>query len=661
MAAIIDYGRRRGGGARGTRGPPSTLDDDTTELTPTDAPRSRGPATTVSGSDAYADDAYTAASEPDSRTTIETPTANGDDRDGPYRGAAPRDVNVEQMPTKGRDRAYRREQEEDEPEPAFFDPTFPSYQEQSNLEMPFFNHVVANYGEMGPIGKARLMFRQALSFGLSFGGLALVFVLAFVAYFNPLKKSPARAKPDREYERRITGERLSGRPEYYSEFWGYQCDRHEIVTEGGWILYAHRVSDPRRPGPPGHPVILQHGILCNSSHFFVNEERSMAFWLVDQGYDVWVTNIRANFHTGHTEFTRFDPRFWAWGLKELAYDLRDVVEFICGATGKPRVAYVGHSQGSGSMYLALSPGICPELGNRLSCYVALGPSVYAGPMLRKFPFSLLRMFRGRRWWSLVFGVKEFIPALAIFQKYLPAFWFGHIGYVVIGYLFGHHDHNWLARQKPKFFRTVPVPTSSELLYWYMASFSHRGCIFDPRITQPWFPPTFPPHSVVYGDIDYLVVGKPLIKRIEQYEKNLNIVHAVELEGYEHLDMIFGIDAYRTCFPVIKDTIESTLHDSERPQEMTEYTGTETDSREYEDEYVREDEATEMGTSLTRQDSLGSDDRRRGYRSKAGGKGGGSSRRTDSTRSRGGSRRSDSTLRGPKGVPKRGANREYYED
>jgi len=230
-------------------------------------------------------------------------------------------------------------------------------------------------------------------------------------------------------------------------------------------LKAHRISDPRRTGPAGYPVILQHGILCNSSHFVVNEERSMAFWLVDQGYDVWVTNIRANFGAGHTEYSRDDPRFWAWGLKELAFDLRDVIEFVVGATGFAKVAYVGHSQGSGSMYLALSPGMCPEIGNKLSCFVALGPSVYAGPVLRKFPFSIMRQFRSRKWWSLIFGVKEFIPVIGLFHQYLPAFWFGHLGYVIFAFLFGFHDHNWVNRQKPKMFRTLPVGTSSELLYW----------------------------------------------------------------------------------------------------------------------------------------------------------------------------------------------------
>ncbi|KAJ1022821.1 hypothetical protein NDA18_005154 [Ustilago nuda] len=451
----------------------------------------------------------------------------------------------------------------------FFDPTFPGYQEEAPLEMPFFDHVVAGYGNYGTFQRIRLNIRQAISFVLSTAALGIVLVAAYFAYLNPFKKSPPKAKADREYERRITGERGSGRPAYYAEFWGYQCDEHEIVTQGGWILKAHRISDPRRSGAVGHPVVLQHGILCNSSHFVVNEERSMAFWLVDQGFDVWITNIRSNFKAAHTQYTRPDPRFWAWGLKELAFDLGDLVDYITTATDRPQLAYVGHSQGSGSMYLALSPGICPQIGNKLSCFVALGPSVYAGSVLRRFPFSLLRQFRSRKWWGLVFGVREFMPAIGIAQEFLPTFWFGHIAYVIFAFLFGFHDHNWLGRQKPKMFRTVPIPTSSELLYWYMSGFSHRGCIFDPRISDPWFPASFPPHSIFYGDIDYLVLGKPLVQRIQRIEKNVEMIHTVELQNYEHLDMIFGVDAFRTVFPAIKDTILQTINRHQLAPEMSE--------------------------------------------------------------------------------------------
>ncbi|EPQ30144.1 uncharacterized protein PFL1_02261 [Pseudozyma flocculosa PF-1] len=544
----VDYSRRRRGTGTASDSASAVPESNTDDPFSDDTSRPPRQSTTVR--DAPVEDQVSESTQP-----------LADDRgvEGPFA-----DTEATQ-PRSGRRRRHRPAQVErvgtqpnapdrDDDEPAFFDPTFPDYRDEAPLQMPFFDHVVADYGNYGLFNRIRLNFRQLVSFGISTSAMGIVLVAAYFAYLNPFKKSPPRAKTDREYERRITGERGSGRPAYYAEFWGYNCDEHDIITEGGWILKAHRISDPRRPGPPGHPVVLQHGILCNSSHFVMNEERSMAFWLVDQGFDVWVTNIRSNFKAGHTEYTRSDPRFWAWGLKELAYDLKDLVDYVTAATGRPQLAYVGHSQGSGSMYLALSPGICPEIGDKLSCFIALGPSVYAGSVLRKFPFSLLRQFRSRRWWGLVFGVREFMPVIGIAQEFLPTWWFGHIAFVIFAFLFGFHDHNWLARQKPKIFRSVPIPTSSELLYWYMSGFSHRGCIFDPRITEPWFGRRFPPHSIFYGDIDHLVLGKPLVQRIQRYEKNLDMIHVVELQNYEHLDMIFGVDAYRTVFPGIQDTI-----------------------------------------------------------------------------------------------------------
>lgn len=55
------------------------------------------------------------------------------------------------------------------------------------------------------------------------------------------------------------------------------------------------------------------------------------------------------------------------------------------------------------VFLGLSRGMRPDMGNKMSCFIALGPSVYAGPVLRTFPFSLMRRFRARSLWKFIFG------------------------------------------------------------------------------------------------------------------------------------------------------------------------------------------------------------------------------------------------------------------
>ncbi|WFD06276.1 sterol esterase [Malassezia vespertilionis] len=451
-----------------------------------------------------------------------------------------------------------------------FDPRYPEAEdEQHPGGFPaFFHHSVGDYGEFNIFSRLYLEIRQLCMFGVT--SIALLFVgnLAYFRYFNPFKHSPPKARTDSEFERRITGERLSERVEYYAQYWGYVCEEYEIETAGGWLLKAHRISDPRRPGGRGYPVVLQHGILCSSLFFFTNEERSLGFWLVDQGFDVWSTNIRSNMGAGHVRFKRWDPRFWAWGMMELADDLVDVVQYVLGVTGSSQLAYVGHSQGTASMFLALSHGKYPELGNKLSSFTALGPAVFPGPSLNRFPFRVMQLFKSRWSWSLAFGVRDFIPAITLARSLVPAWLFGHMAYVIFGYLFDFHDHNWVDRLKPKMFRATGIPTSSELLYYYMQSFVLRGCVFNPTVRTPWFPRSFPPLTVAYGSTDNLVLGKPLIDRLLKHESNVEIVHIIELQGYEHMDMVMGVDAYKTVFPKIKDTILRTMDLEDVPASNT---------------------------------------------------------------------------------------------
>lgn len=99
----------------------------------------------------------------------------------------------------------------------FFDPTWDDFLHEKPLELPFFDHVVQRYGDFGPVQKARLAVRQFLSFLLTFGVLSAVLVASIVHAMNPWAKRPPRSRADREYETRITGERGSGRVQYYCE------------------------------------------------------------------------------------------------------------------------------------------------------------------------------------------------------------------------------------------------------------------------------------------------------------------------------------------------------------------------------------------------------------------------------------------------------------
>ena len=86
------------------------------------------------------------------------------------------------------------------------------------------------------------------------------------------------------------------------------------------------------------PVLLGHGLFQCGGDFLVNEDKSMAFVLADQGYDVWIGNTRAARSFDHISLSHEDSEYWAWGLKELAiYDWPAMIDFIREETGFHKV------------------------------------------------------------------------------------------------------------------------------------------------------------------------------------------------------------------------------------------------------------------------------------------------------------------------------------
>ncbi|KAH8115772.1 alpha/beta-hydrolase [Phellopilus nigrolimitatus] len=310
---------------------------------------------------------------------------------------------------------------------------------------------------------------------------------------------------------------------------GFDIIEEEVETEDGFHLRIHRVVNPRHKaqtnGKGGYPVLILHGLFQSSGAFVTSEERSLAFWLSEHGgYQVFLGNTRGVFNMGHKAFGRDDPRFWDWTICELAmYDLPALVDYVRDATGYDKIAFIGHSQGNGLAFLSLSEGMRSEVGAKLSCFIALAPAVYAGPLTHGFPFTTLRHIGWNRW-RMLFGVLDFIPLMRYSYDWVPAMLFASVGYAMFAYLFSWTDANWLKRRKR------------------------------------WFDDNFPPLAIYHGGRDFLVSTEPLLERIEKQEKSVNLIRVQKLDECEHCDFYLAADAVEWCFSSFLEDIEKTRTD-----------------------------------------------------------------------------------------------------
>ena len=143
---------------------------------------------------------------------------------------------------------------------------------------------------------------------------------------------------------------------------------YNIVNDVQEIL-----KDPKSGN--GRPAILiQHGIF-DSADFVVTHgsDLSPAFYLANSGYDVWVANSRGNkYSRQHTTLNPDkDAKFWDFSFYDMIEDYKANIEFVRGQTGQSKIAVMGHSQGTSSMFSGLSTQN-DWFKQRVSIFVALG-------------------------------------------------------------------------------------------------------------------------------------------------------------------------------------------------------------------------------------------------------------------------------------------------
>ncbi|CAA0823483.1 Triacylglycerol lipase 2 [Striga hermonthica] len=189
---------------------------------------------------------------------------------------------------------------------------------------------------------------------------------------------------------------------------GYKCQEYDVTTDDGYILSVQRIPQGRAgtASPTRPPVLLQHGVLVDGMTWVLNSpEQSLAMILADNGFDVWISNIRGTrFSRRHLQLDPHDPEFWNWTWDDLViHDLPSVIDLVFKKTGR-KIHYVGHSMGTLIALASLSEG---KLIDKVKSAALLSPIAYLSHMTTALGNMAARAFVGEI--TTAFGLAEFDP------------------------------------------------------------------------------------------------------------------------------------------------------------------------------------------------------------------------------------------------------------
>ncbi|CDM33117.1 Partial AB-hydrolase lipase domain [Penicillium roqueforti FM164] len=418
---------------------------------------------------------------------------------------------------------------------------------------------------------------------------------------------------------------LVGDVAYYARRVGLDVETFRVQTEDGFIITLWHVYNPREyealspeerreRGPDvftkprlsstsrpqsnrRYPVLLIHGLLQNAGAFCTNDEDSLAFYLCKSGYDVWLGNNRCGSHPEHTTLSTDDPRMWSWDIRHLGtLDLAALTSRVLYETGFEKLGLVCHSQGTTQTFVALAKEHRPELGEYISVFCALAPAAYAGPLVSR-PYFRFMSLLSPAMFRIVFGIHSFIPSMMTARRLLPPRIYGTLAYWVFSFLFDWSDTRWERDLRHRMFQFAPVYVSAEMMRWWLGSdsFAKHKCILstdnellqepnvnphtrdavsehgdDPRdaclgpASSPWYGPRTPPFAFWIGGSDALVDGRRLLNRFQSgCEPHVSLVHSKIIEEYEHLDVLWAMDAIDQVGREVNKVIWTTMPDDAR--------------------------------------------------------------------------------------------------
>lgn len=200
---------------------------------------------------------------------------------------------------------------------------------------------------------------------------------------------------------------------------GYEFEEHKVITPDGYILTVYRIPGGKiSPPKQGKLVVFfQHGLLSSSADWLtIGKERSLVYMLSDAGYDIWLGNARGNTHSrAHQYLSPSKREFWDFSWHEIGQiDLPTMINYALEKTGKTKLHYIGHSQGTTSFFVMGS--LRPDMMPKIITAHALAPVAFMSNLKSPFVRAIAPFSTSIDIISSMLGIHEFFPSNKMMKK-----------------------------------------------------------------------------------------------------------------------------------------------------------------------------------------------------------------------------------------------------
>ena len=322
-----------------------------------------------------------------------------------------------------------------------------------------------------------------------------------------------------------------------------------------------------------HPCILAHGLMDNGfSYLFKSIESNLPIMLVNEGYDVWITNNRGQINSlEHISLVYSNPtsNYWNFSFHEMGvYDLPAFIDYVLNTTGCRKVNYIAHSQGTTQFFVKGSMDI-NYINEHINSFTAFAPAMYIREVMG-FLKSVSTSDITEYYYSL--NLKNFwvtpymLPMNAWLWRIMP-----HTLYnTLIPYICGVTSRNHFDFDRIGVLgEHQPGGTSAQnLKHWVQNIKSGRFQMFDyggdgqnkwvyrdyiyTNNTNHIYPPEYPVHNLKLLNMDILAFYSPAdaivslssaLTSIDMLRGGNSNVTAIQIEDYGHLDFLWAKDAH----------------------------------------------------------------------------------------------------------------------